>query len=377
MRSTVPGMLSLRRPAFAAVATAAAAVLTATLAAPLVAPAAASTVAAEAVAADRSAGPSWRLLPTGSNTHFRGLAAVSRSVAWLGGYDGVILRTTDGGHTWDNVSPAGAGALQFRDIEAFDARHAVAMAAGEGSDSRLYVTRDGGASWRLAYTNHSASAFYDCMAFFDSRHGLTLSDPVNGRFRILVTADGGSTWRVRVGARMPAAVDGEFAFAASGSCLTTAGRHDAWFGTGGAAARVFHSTDGGRTWSVSTPPIRHTESGGIFSLAFRDRLHGLAIGGDFVKPYRAPHALALTSDGGRTWTPVPTSAAPDGYRSGSDWVPGSRTAVAVGFSGSDRSTDGGHHWVRIGHGQFDSVECTADGACWASGDEGRVAKLRR
>jgi len=80
---------------------------------------------------------SWRLLDTGTQTHFRGLSVVSRNVAWLGGYDGVVLRTVDGGRTWINASPAGAAALQFRDIQAFSATAAVAMAAGTGTDSRL------------------------------------------------------------------------------------------------------------------------------------------------------------------------------------------------------------------------------------------------
>src|SRR6266702_4613671 len=123
---------------------------------------------------------SWRLLDTGTQAHFRGLSVVSRQVAWLGGYDGVVLRTVDGGRTWINASPAGASALQFRDIETFSATAAVAMAAGTGTDSRLYVTANGGRSWRLAYQNTNPQAFFDCMAFFDPRHALALSDPVNG-----------------------------------------------------------------------------------------------------------------------------------------------------------------------------------------------------
>src|SRR5262245_31610172 len=54
---------------------------------------------------------SWRLVDTGTQTHFRGLSVVSRNVAWLGGYDGVVLRTVDGGRTWISASPAGASAL--------------------------------------------------------------------------------------------------------------------------------------------------------------------------------------------------------------------------------------------------------------------------
>lgn len=114
----------------------------------------------------------WQLVDTGSTSHFRGLAAVSRKVAWVSGYDGVVLRTTDGGKSWSDVSVPGAQTLQFRDITAFDARRAVVMAAGSGSDSRLYVTEDGGATWQLAYENTDPAAFFDCMAFFNPRHGL-------------------------------------------------------------------------------------------------------------------------------------------------------------------------------------------------------------
>ena len=68
---------------------------------------------------------------------------------------------------------------------------------------------------------------------------------------------------------MPPAVAGEFAFAASGTCLVTSGR-DAWFATGGGASRVFHSRDGGLTWTVAAAPIPAAEAGGVFSLAFRN-----------------------------------------------------------------------------------------------------------
>ena len=101
---------------------------------------------------------SWKLLDTGTQVHFRGLAAVSRNVAWLGGYDGTVLRTVDGGRTWINASPPGASALQFRDISAFSATRAVAMAAGTGAASRLYFTADGGRTWSLAYQNTEAAA---------------------------------------------------------------------------------------------------------------------------------------------------------------------------------------------------------------------------
>jgi photosystem II stability/assembly factor-like uncharacterized protein len=321
--------------------------------------------------------PSWQEKPTGSAAQFRGLDAVSRDVAWLGGSDGSVLRTVDGGRHWRDVSPADSTGLLFRDVEAFDRDHALVLAIGEGEASRVYRTDDGGRTWSRTFTNTDPAAFYDCMAFFDHKRGLAMSDPVDGKFRIIATDDGGRTWSVTPSSAMPDAVDGEFGFAASGTCLTTSGHRDAWFGTGGTAARVFHSRDGGRSWQVAPTPVRSSPAGaGIFSLAFRDTRHSLAIGGDFNAPAEAVDALALTDDGGATWRLVPASDAPSGYRSGSAWVPrAGHTVLAVGPSGSDVSRDGGATWTQFDDGSFDSVECARDGACWASGAAGRVARL--
>jgi hypothetical protein len=84
--------------------------------------------------------------------------------------------------------------------------------------------------------------------------------------------------------------------------------------------------------------------------------------------------MALSDDGGRRWRLV--ADAPNQYRSGAHWVTG-RVAIAVGPSGSDVSTDGGHSWDRFDDGSFDTVDCAGGWACWASGEQGRVAKLVR
>ena len=323
----------------------------------------------------RALNPSWTLLPTGNPSHFRGLAPVSRQVVWLGGYHGLVLRTVDGGQHWQDVSPPGAGSLQFRDISAFDARHAVALSAGAGTDARIYQTSDGGAHWRLAYQNLEPTAFFDCMSFYDARHGLVLSDPVDGKFRILASRDGGRNWRVLPNTGMPAALPGEAGFAASGECLTTSG-HDAWFGAGGgSAARVFHSADGGYTWDVRNTPLVSSPSAGVFGLAFRGRLAGIAVGGDFAAPADHQRVAALSFLRSPWFTPP---SQPAGYRSGVTWLPGTpATAIAVGLTGSDISYDGGLHWHTFDTGQFDTVSCARDGSCWTSGDLGRVALLRR
>jgi photosystem II stability/assembly factor-like uncharacterized protein len=316
----------------------------------------------------------WELTPTGSAARLRGLSAVSKQVAWTSGSLGTVLRTTNKGATWQSVGPPGTSALQFRDIEAFDANTALILSIGAGTDSRIYRTTNGGQTWTLVFQNTDPNAFYDCMAWFDKHRGLALSDPVNGRFRILATNDGGLTWHV-VDADMPPALPLEFAFAASGQCITTAGGRDVWFGTGGdAVARVFHSSDRGLTWTVANTPVRSGPSAGVFALAFRDPRHGLAAGGDFLLETASPDAHALTNDGGASWSLA--TGAPDEYRSGAHWVTGT-DAIIVGPSGSDVSFDRGQTWRGFDEGSFDTVDCAGGHACWASGANGRVAFLTR
>ncbi|GAB7051087.1 oxidoreductase [Catenuloplanes indicus] len=327
-------------------------------------------------AAVASPGPSWALSPSGSTARLRGLSVVSAQVVWASGSGGTVLRTVDGGRHWASTGPAGTEALQFRDIEAFDARRAVALSIGAGADSRVYRTVDGGRTWTETFRNPDPDAFYDCLAFTDERRGLALSDPVGGAFRILSTSDGGRSWAVLSRVRMPAALAGEFAFAASGTCLVAGADGRYWFATGGGAtARVFSTADHGRSWRVTATPVPSGPSAGIYSLAFRSPGQGVAVGGDYAAPASAPSGAAVFRDG--RWT---ASAVPPGeYRSGAAWVPGRRASVlAVGPAGSSLSHDGGHTWTEFDQGSFDTVDCAAGRrapVCWASGEAGRLAVL--
>lgn len=346
----------------------------AVIAAPLAVPAAAQAGERPAGAAPHVR-PGWRLTPTGTDSRLRGLAAVGRNVAWAAGSGGTVLRTTDAGRTWRRVAPPGAEGLEFRDIQAFDARRAVVLAIGEGDASRVYRTSDGGRTWTLGFKNDDPRAFYDCLTFSDSRHGLAVSDPVDGRFRLIATADAGRTWRVLPNAGMPAALAGEAAFAASGQCLVAHGPRDVWLATGGASrSRVFHSRDRGLTWTVADTPLPSGPSQGVFGVAFRDSRHGIAVGGDYQPGRPSPSAAATTSDGGRTWRPAPRP--PAEYRSGVVWpVYAGPAALAVGPTGSDATLNAGRSWTRFDTGSFDTVDCASDGGCWAAGEHGRAARL--
>src|SRR5437016_5870607 len=167
-----------------------------------------------------------RIIPqeSGVKTRLRGISAVSDKIAWASGGKGTCLRTTDGGATWQKITVPDSDKLDFRDIEAFDANTAYLLSIGEGEASRIYKTTDGGQHWDIKFANHNPKAFFDAIAFWDVNNGLALSDPVDGHFIIIKTTDGGQTWKETASANMPAAVDKEGAFAASGTCLITQGK---------------------------------------------------------------------------------------------------------------------------------------------------------
>lgn len=321
----------------------------------------------------------WTGQPSGTTARLRGICVVNERVVWASGTGGTVLRSVDGGKTWEEKAVPDAEDLDFRDVEAFDDRTAYALSIGEGEKSRIFKTTDGGATWDLKYKNRDPRVFLDALAFWDADHGLTLGDPVDGRFVILTTSDGGKTWVPIPPEGMPPALPGEGAFAASGTSLTVGEGGHAWFATGGAkVARVFRTTDRGRSWAArETPVVAGSPSSGIFSLVFHDADHGIAVGGDYREPGKTGNIFALTSDGGRTWR-QPEGRRPGGYRSAVAPVPGTggRTLVAVGPNGSDISADGGERWTSLGTTGFHAVGFAGQTAGWAVGDDGRVAIFR-
>jgi photosystem II stability/assembly factor-like uncharacterized protein len=316
----------------------------------------------------------WQPQTIGTTADFRGLCAVSSTVAWVSGTKGTYARTTDGGATWSVGTVVGAERLDFRDVEAFDGSTAYLLSAGLGADARIYKTTDGGKSWALQFQNADREAFFDALAFWDERNGLALGDPVKGQFQLVVTDDGGEHWKPLSTRSLPPALPNEGAFAASGTCLVTLGTRDVWFVTGGARmARIFHSGNRGQDWAVSeTPIMAGADSAGIFSLAFRDRDIGMIVGGDYRKPNGSGATSAVTKDGGKTWT-LADKALP--FRSGVAWA--ADQWVAVGTSGSHYSTDNGATWKPLDRENYNSVAFAEMGRGWAVGPKGRIVKFTK
>src|SRR5690606_13376473 len=133
---------------------------------------------------------------SGVDVRLRGISAVDANVAWASGRAGTVLRTVDGGATWQAIKVPGADELDFRDVEGFDADTAVVLSIGPGQASRVYRTVDGGATWTVALQNDDERAFLDCMAF-DGQRGWLMGDPVDGAFQVHESADGGASWTLQ------------------------------------------------------------------------------------------------------------------------------------------------------------------------------------
>jgi len=317
--------------------------------------------------------PAWESLKVETTASFRGLSVVDDRVVWASGTRGTVIRTIDGGTTWSVESLPGAATFDLRGIHARNANVAhVAATSG-----RIWRTTDGGRSWSLRYQSADTSRFLEAIVFVNDRVGFTLGDPMGGRFVMLVTRDGGDTWSEGPANSRPEALEGEAAFAASGTTLVFANPRQGWLGTGGTVARVFRTVNGGASWTVAPSAIPpRTGSGGVFSVAFAGLLHGVVVGGDYERPDSARGTSAFTQDGGATWQP--STSFPRGYRSG---VAMRRVdednllAIAVGTTGSDLSRDGGRTWSPLDGTPFNSVQFAPSGVAFAVGGRGRVARL--
>ncbi len=330
---------------------------------------------------------------SGTTSRLQAVSPVNAQIVWASGVNGTFVVTTNGGQTWRAGVVPGAEALEFRDVHGVSAKVAYLMAAGSGTDSRIYKTGDGGATWTLQFTNQDPNAFYDCFDFWNPNHGITFSDavPQTGgglRFPVIETTNG-QTWH-DIGNRLPTPLTGEAGFAASGTCLATQGGQRAWIATGGTATpRVLVTTDGGKSWNAYNTPLVGGPAAGGTTVAFRDRFHGIIAGGDLASPTTAPaprERVAVSSDGGQTWslvTPPPLSASNDGDFGGTvfglSYVPGMghQTVVVTGPGGTAWSSNEGRtSWNLIsGLKGFWAVAFANHKAGWLVGTGGRIIKV--
>ena len=315
-----------------------------------------------------------RLLTSGTQTSLRGLSVVTDRLIWVSGSNGKVGRSLDGGKTWNWITVPGYEKKDFRDIEAFDDNTAVIMAIAEPAD--ILRTTDGGKTWQLVYHNVTPGMFLDAMEFWNSNSGIVVGDPVNGRFFVGRTFDGGKTWRSIPEANLPKADSGEGCFASSGTNVRALNRDQACFVSGGPHSRLFI-----RDSAIDLPILQGKTSTGANSIAVKDHdkynnhggRHLIVVGGDFTHDTVQDRNCFLTNDGGKTW--VRPTIPPHGYRSCVEFIGGNKI-LCCGTSGVDLSTDDGMNWQLISATGFHACRKAKNGhAVFLAGSNGRIAQL--
>lgn len=233
----------------------------------------------------------------------------------------VILRSVNGGATWVAVLEIVGESLL--DVDFVDEENGFAV----GAEGVVYATKDGGKSWteeNLASSwtvQHSVapitvrpksgdtegpplliSESIASMVFTDASKGwaagdVPTGDSVNVRGILLATSDGGRTWselkQPNGGPVIPEAIN-DIYFASASEGWAAAGSLE-----NGEEDALYHTTDGGLTWS------RQPATGGQFLRAvhFVSPARGFAVGMtiDAVNEMPGPSKLLETSDGGGTW----------------------------------------------------------------------------
>ena len=307
-----------------------------------------------------------KLLNSGSKTSLRGLSVVTDKVVWVSGSAGSVGRSVDGGETWTWRTVTGFEKIDFRDIEAFDARTAIIM--GIASPAYILKTVDGGDNWKVVYENKDTSMFLDAMEFWNEQSGIVIGDPIGDKIFIARTFDGGETWRGIPTENIPTADKGEAFFASSGTNVRKLTKGEAVFVSGGLRARLFI-----RDKKIDLPILQGKESTGANSIAVKNKKTLIIVGGDFIKKDSANKNCVITLDGGETFTePV---VGPHGYRSCVEYLK-KKNWISCGLNGVDYSIDEGKNWNWISKESFHAVRKAKKGkAVYFSGGGGRIGKL--
>jgi photosystem II stability/assembly factor-like uncharacterized protein len=299
-------------------------------------------------------------------TSIRGLSVVDDKTAWISGSKGHIAITNDGGTTWAWQQIAGYEKADFRDIEAFNDKEAVIMSSG--TPALVLKTVDGGKTWQEKCRKADSVYFFDAMDFSDAKHGYILGDPINNKFLLMETKDGGETWAEMQ--NTPDALPGEAAFAASGTCLRVNKDLGVVIASGGMAARFLQlcNCDKPQWQTKSLPLAQNSSSKGSFSIS-DDLL--VAVGGNYSKDKVTDSVICKYDKKSNAYKALPAGAT--GFQSCVERIQG-KIYLSTGTSGTSLSTAYGESWRKIDATSFNVCRKAKRGKLvLLAGDKGKIA----
>jgi photosystem II stability/assembly factor-like uncharacterized protein len=281
----------------------------------------------------------WIDQTSGITTNLENISIVDDRVTWAAGWDGVVVRTTDGGTTWQQYSIPGMAGWHCSILGVSDN---IALAwTNQYSEygycySHIYRTSDAGATWNLVY-QYSVSGtqpYLDDVHMFDTLNGVAVGNPVVGQWMLLKTSDGGNTWSSLCALPQTSGEKGMT------NSFEWVGTQNGWFGTD--HPWIYRTTDGGSSWSAIPCISSPTQS-----LSFINDSVGMAAGS----------VIQLTTNGGAAWDSIYSFANTSPRVAGMD-TPTEKWWVAQ-YSGYIRlSTDRGNTWSfsHMGPGRYNQIK---------------------
>jgi photosystem II stability/assembly factor-like uncharacterized protein len=303
-------------------------------------------------------GSHWQKLPTEA---YKGkqddIYFVNRDVGFYVNGKGNIWRSSDGGHSWQNVLKQPG--TYFRAIGMVDVHHGFAGNIGTGyfpgvTDSTpLYETVDGGDHWH-AVAHIPGPAMQGICAIdvlHPNAHGdmatiIHAAGRVGGPARLLRSVDSGRTWtNIDMTPWISMIVDVKFFDA----------RHGVIFGGSDADTSKSHAViimthDGGTHWERVYESKRPGEL--IWKGAFPTRQVGYATIQNYdTNPSVTQRWLAKTVDGGKTWKELPLVNDKQVTEFGVGFANANLGWVGTTKGGFETS-DGGAHWSQVDLGRY-------------------------
>lgn len=291
----------------------------------------------------------WTQLTTPTGNWYEGIHFVNANVGWAVGWDGVIIKTTDGGQTW--VSQTSGTGENLKEVYFIDQNNGWVVGDWNNIGNTLLKTTNGGNTWQLLDPDPPTKRYYEDIQFVGSTHGWI----VGASCKLLHTSDGGQTWANQsVGTTTPHLLSVFFINSTTGWVSSSDGR-------------IWKTTNSGTTWVLQSTPTALLEDA-LYDVFFVDANKGWACG------YKG--VVLATNNGGTTWTQIATNAAGNNNHILTIHFTSATTGFANGAWGQViKTTDGGYTWTQasanMGFGE--KIFFTNSNIGWCAGSNG-IAK---
>ncbi len=133
-----------------------------------------------------NSGENWFNLSPGTNQHLLDLFFVDQFIGWVVGDSGLVIKTTDGGISWETQESQ----LEYALRSVYFINENVGWAAGY--EGKIIRTTDGGANWQSHLTDATVII---SISFVDENDGWAVgSDWNNFTAKLIRTSNGGINW---------------------------------------------------------------------------------------------------------------------------------------------------------------------------------------